>query len=200
MSSPSTGICGCEKSASSLASCLPSKGVFDFSILASINQPLNDHWKLVEACKHPLHNNGLIPTAINLSETIFCLCSAACTSYGLFDGDVAASIENDKIPIAMGPNDNGSASPSWRCSKSSMSLGRFIIHGEEESLLARQIVCVALTNLSTLLREMSSLDKDPADTLAMSSGPGNLYGRELDGQVSHALSRVLSLLGKISSE
>ncbi|EFR00430.1 hypothetical protein MGYG_03434 [Nannizzia gypsea CBS 118893] len=191
MSGPSTNICGCENSASSLASCLPSKGTFDFSILASINQPLNDYWKLVEACKHPIHSHALVSAAIHISETIFSLCDAACASYGLFEGGVTASIDNDKISMAVCSNDDGSTSLSWKCSKIPMLLGKFALQGEEESLLARQIICGVLTNLSSLLREMGSRDK--------TSGSPSLCGRE-DGQVGRILSSILSLLGKVSSE
>ncbi|EFE29229.1 uncharacterized protein ARB_03923 [Trichophyton benhamiae CBS 112371] len=191
MSSPSTSICGCENSASSLASSLPSKGSFDFSILASINKPLNDHWKLVEACKHPLHSHALVSAAIYISETIFSLCDAACISYGLFESGVAASIDNNKTLMTVYSNDDDTTPLSWKCSKSPMLLGKFALQGEEESLLARQIICGVLTNLSNLLREMGSLDK--------TSGSPSFYGRG-DGQVGRILSSILSLLGKVSCE
>lgn len=85
-----------------------------------------------------------------------------------------------------------------------MALGSLTLQGEEESLLARQIVYTVLTSLSALLRVVYIQDKASQDHFLgpdgdgdSGKGGGTLYGREGMGDVSRCLSGVLALLGKV---
>lgn len=89
-----------------------------------------------------------------------------------------------------------------------MMLGSLTLRGDEEALLARQIVYTVLTSLSAVLRVVYIQDRETGQDHAMSLGAGHeysgaggeLYGREGIGAVSQCLSGVLALLGKIVPE
>lgn len=85
-----------------------------------------------------------------------------------------------------------------------MELGPLTLQGEEETILARQIVYTVSTSLSALLRVVYLQDKASQDHLVgpgrdgdSRGGRGTLYGREAIGTLSQCLSRIPTLPGKI---
>ncbi|KAL2845877.1 hypothetical protein BJY01DRAFT_247483 [Aspergillus pseudoustus] len=184
-------------------------------------------------CQSPA---GLV---VPLADSILGICLASCATYGLVGDDPAAagavagtgsgtdtgtgrgtstgSSGNNSPGAAgtagriQGDGPSSSGPPTWRCVKTPMTLGSLALQDEEESLLARQIVCVVLTSLSALLREVYVREKDifsEIDVVGVDGvggvggvgGAAALYGREGVGVVSQCLSRVLALLGKIVPE
>ncbi|KIA75902.1 hypothetical protein HK57_00307 [Aspergillus ustus] len=127
---------------------------------------------------------------VPLAESILGICLASCATYGLVDDDPAvagimgagagagsgsgnhspgtatAGTGGRIIHQGDGPSSTSSSSSSgpptttWHCVKTPMALGSLALQDEEEALLARQIVCVVLTSLSALLREVYVREKE----------------------------------------
>ena len=177
--------------------------------------------------QNPEANRGLVP----LADSILAICHAACAAYDLLDdgggtGGTTSrspgSSENTPSPSIAGAGTEpgpvqqhdragvllSNPSATWRCIKPPMVLGSLTLRGDEEALLARQIVYAVLTSLSALLRVVYIQDREAGQDHAMSLGAGQeypgaggaLYGREGIGAVSQCLSGVLAILGKIVPE
>ncbi|BCS21584.1 uncharacterized protein APUU_22016S [Aspergillus puulaauensis] len=217
--------CPCAAQVIQLSALLPSPapGPFDFNLLTTLTSPLEDLLKCIEQCKqrHTATRNiqsesddSLIP----LAESILGICHAACVTYDLLDrqaniststGPAGASTQNTENSASLPPAPNTDLSfqsniSTWSCIKTPMALGSLTLQGEEESLLARQIVYTVLTSLSALLRVVYIQDKASQDDFVgpdgigdSGGGRGTLYGREGMGDVSRCLSGVLALLGKV---
>ncbi|KAL4769189.1 hypothetical protein BDW60DRAFT_108409 [Aspergillus nidulans var. acristatus] len=208
----------CATELAQVSSLLPPRGPYEFSLLPTLTRPLEDLSKCLEGAKQTSTTaNGYSPAGlVPLADSILEICQAACTAYGLVDDAVAAgtgtgSSENSPRATGLGaaglegerPSSSGAST--WRCVKTTMTLGSLTLQDEEESLLARQIVYAVLTSLSALLREVYVREKDVvSETDVVGEGGvgagAALYGREGAGAVSQCLSRVLALLGKIVPE
>ena len=161
-----TSACSCTQQIHSLIARLPPEGPFDFDLLPTLPQPLHDLGKSIESCRYSLlhsspnsqsqsQSQSLMGPIVNLSETVLSLCHAACSAYDLLDDTFILPLESQ-----------------WTCVKSPMMLGQLTLHGDEERLLARQIVYALLTNLTALLRDVYDRDKRPGGPTGLADGGG----------------------------
>lgn len=174
---------------------VPSEGTVPFEALLGLGPLVDELWMHIDGCDQCIAEPATLHALVRMADGAANLCQQACTTYGLVDslkpagGGVAAP---DQIfpPAAT----TTTTTTTLVCvAGSPIRLGRYHLDDQEAAVFAHQVVRRLLTDLNAFLRRL----RGKGGALASASGdqwPGR------DVPVDRAISRVLTLLGRLCSD
>ncbi|KAL1634748.1 hypothetical protein SLS56_002150 [Neofusicoccum ribis] len=216
------GGCDCLHHTTLASAQIPRHGAVAFETLLGIAPLVHELWERIDACGPAQHGGGggaplLAHALVGTADAVTNLCHAACAAYALVDpskqGPTASTVVDQILSAPPAAAAAGGAPPSAAdplagpdrlvCTRSPMRFGKYELDDQEAALFARQVLCRLLTDLSAFLRKVRNKGRAVTAANAAGGGGGGSNVEQWSAQdipISRALSRVLSLLGRLCSD
>ncbi|GME22996.1 hypothetical protein MAP00_005094 [Neofusicoccum parvum] len=215
------GGCDCLHHTTLASAQIPRHGAVAFETLLGIGPLVHELWERIDACGPAQHGSGggaplLAHALVGTADAVANLCHAACAAYALVDpskqGPTASTVVDQILSAPPAAAAAGGAPPSAAdplagpdrlvCTRSPMRFGKYELDDQEAALFARQVLCRLLTDLSAFLRKVRNKGRavTAANAAATTGGSNVEQWSAQDIPISRALSRVLSLLGRLCSD